>query len=230
MKALYLILLAPSLSYAASCDKTEVDSSFSKSKETVIKDDAFLPPLPLFDGGIIICNKSMSFSNTRKNEVTRREEGEVNKIKYRYYLSDGSGVVQGEPKNTLDVLKDEYGSNWDTSCKKDLMNDTHWCMISKKNLSIGVWGDKKYFVSIGQEHYPGSNTMIRIGSGKPYTSAQDAQFTQQQVAAIITDIGQAEEVTIRYTKWPYKSPIDKEISTYGLQEGLVIINKLFDSM
>lgn len=230
MKRLLFALIAPSISYAASCDKVEIDPSFSKEKETVEKSEITNLPTPLFENGTVICKKHIKIMDMSKNEITRREEGDVNGVKYRYYLSDGSGSVQGKPNNTLDIISDERGSNWSTSCQKDLMNDTHWCMMSKKDLSIGTSGKGKYFILVGNNHYPGTKSMIRIDSKKPYTSAQGENFTQQQVTSIIADMGEAEEITTRYTEWPYKNNVDKKISTYGLQEGLVIINKLFDSM
>lgn len=164
------------------------------------------------------------------NETNKVESGSINNIMYRVYYSDGSGRVQGLKTNTLDYAKDESGTNWSTQCTKDEMDDSRWCTLGKgNNLRVGIWKDGTSFVSIGYEHYPGSNVTIRIDKGKPITASEKPSFTRAQSDDIINALKSGKSALTRYQNWPYKNNIDTPIDLYGFTEAWSILNSIFNA-
>src|SRR5690606_11704046 len=97
-------------------------------------------------GGKIHCDVGLDYGSMKNNVSIRIETGEYQGLKYRIYHTDGSGSIQGLPGNTLDILGDQYGTNWSTRCVVDEMDDTAWCSISKSGVAAGIWKDGSKFI------------------------------------------------------------------------------------
>lgn len=208
----------------ADCPKTEYESGFNKKLPIVRGDELITSNSPLFPKGNVTCRIGLNYRKMSENESLRIETGALNNIKYRIYYQDGSGSIQGDRSSTLDTIKDLQLTNWSTGCKVDGMEDTHWCYITKKDLTVGVWKDGRNFVSIGHDHFPKSNMAIRIGQNKPISALAESGFTNVQVKEIIEALRNGDEALTRYQEWPYEKNKDLKIDLYGFKEAWEIIN------
>lgn len=123
------LLLSP-LAEAARCSSTVHEPGYKKSAPTIDAPELLVADGPLIAGGKVTCHVSYDLMSGNHNVMHRIETGVLDGIKYRFYYSDGSGLVQGLAENVLDVLKDKYSENWSLRCRKDEMNDTHYCSMT----------------------------------------------------------------------------------------------------
>jgi hypothetical protein len=187
---------------------------------------------PLFEGGKVVCSYSREWRDRTKkvNNRDRIEEGKYNGVKYRFYYADGSGTIQGLPTNTLIGTHDKYSTNWSMSCNFDRMNDTAICSLSRGDIWFSIYGPKKYYVSIGTQHFPPSLIVFRSDKNEPISATAKRGFTSEQEAEIIKQIKTASKVSTRYWKWPYKRDLDETFEPYGFAEGWFILNKIYDNL
>lgn len=213
------------LSYAdADCPNTSYDSGYRKQLPIVSGEELITSNTPLLPNGKITCRIGLNYRKMSENEKLRIETGALNSIKYRIYYMDGSGLIQGDKNSTLDTIKDLQLTNWSTGCKVDGMEDKHWCYITKKDLTVGVWKDGSNFVSVGHDHFPKSNIAIRVGQQKPISAVAETGFTSTQVNEIIEQLKNGGEALTRFQEWPYDKNQDLKIDLYGFKEAWEIIN------
>lgn len=226
MASLPVVFLFSSLAEAAQCSNTVYESGYRKTIPTVDSPEFITAAGPLFPGGTVTCHVSFDLMSGKNNVMHRIETGTLNGIKYRFYYSDGSGLVQGLQENVLDVLKDKYSENWSLRCRKDEMDDTHYCAMSRDSLTIGAYGHSSRFVSVGSEHFPRSSIALRVDKEAPVTALADPGFSSAQEVALVTAMSKGTSVLTRYVKWPYESNQDKQVSLFGFNAALQIIDTL----
>lgn len=223
------MLVAAAAQADLACDKTTYDPSFKKKELWNEPVELIVTPPRIIDGGKILCRKDRDLQKNI-NTLHRIEEGSLNGVKYSLYYQDGSGSVQGVKSNALDILKDSYDSNWSTRCKVDSMDDSRWCAMSKGPLTIGIWQEHVYFITVGSDHFPGSKVLIRTGQSQPISKLAKDSFTNAQVTSIIQELKIAKTVKTRYREWPYDVDKDKEIDLFGFNEGLQIITTMYNKI
>jgi hypothetical protein len=151
-------------------------------------------------------------------EMSKRETGELNGVAYSFFYTDGSGTFAGASGNTA-TYKDKRDTNWEVQCKKDPVTDRKHCQMKIKDLWIFVYPKGGVTVSIGHEHYPGSNVTIRIDQSAPISTAHhDGDFDPQTSLRLIRQLKKAKSVTTRYMGWPYRSWNDETWELYGFNE------------
>ncbi|HDS1796977.1 MULTISPECIES: hypothetical protein [Pseudomonas] len=219
------LLLSP-LAEAARCSSTVHESGYKKSAPTIDAPEFLVADGPLIPGGKVTCHVSYDLMSGNHNVMHRIETGVLDGIKYRFYYSDGSGLVQGLAENVLDVLKDKYSENWSLRCRKDEMNDTHYCSMTREALTIGAFGATSRFVSVGSEYFPGSSIAIRVDKQEPITAPANPGFTNSQETALIAAMSTGTSALTRYVQWPYEANKDKKISLFGFKSALAIIDTL----
>lgn len=223
----FMLSLASVASASMRCDKTEYDSSYNKKLDTV-EESAINMNEPLFSGGALMCNVSINYLSQKENVKTQVSYGDFNGIKYRVYYSDGSGTIQGEKNNTLDFS--ERDSNWSLQCLVDGMADTHMCHIRKGDLYVWLSSDGSPFVSIGNNHYPGTGVAIRIDKLKPIDTQDKGFVASSTVEKILSELKSGNIVMTRYQKWPYKAYVDRTVNLYGFKEAYEILKKVQSSI
>jgi len=181
----------------------------------------------LFDGGVVSVSKMHNYTEDR-DERHRIETGTFKGTRYRVYYSDGSGSVQGLPGNTLDVVRDTHGTNWEIRCSVDKMDDTRYCTLSRGGLTIGIWKDGSHFVSIGYQHYPGSDVTVRIDKNVPITAGENVGFSAAQVEAIVDQLQKGEMILTRYQKWPYQTNRDESCPVFGFAQAWEILHVVWE--
>lgn len=211
------------------CADTKFDKGYKSNLAIIDEDELIKGNNALFQSGTITCNVSFDYKTLKNNKRMRTETGSHDGIKYRIYFSDGSGTVQGLPTNTLDYVGDQHGTNWSTRCKRDEMDDTHWCALDRGDLRIGIWKDGTPFVSIGNSHYPNSDIAIRVDKNKPITASEKIGFTSAQSIEIIDQLKKGNSVLTRYQEWPYQSNKDKSLELFGFPQAWEILQKIHES-
>lgn len=104
--------------------------------------------------------------------------------------------------------------NWTVSCRRDKMTSARSCLVYKDDLYVGVYGNGRLTFSVGDEHFPGSQSSIRIGSRRFDTGQRDGYFPN--APQLVQLMKNGTPVVTRYMKWPYREWIDKEFVSYGL--------------
>lgn len=226
-------LLAALLSIAAAADAVchtidYVDGADSSTPFTVGAEMLSLDA-PLVEGGVIECRVRRGIRNPRGYELSRVEKGIYSGLKYRIWYSDGSGVIQGDPESTLETMADLHLENWSFSCKADEIDDSHWCSMRKKGISVGVWKDGSGVVSVGHSHYPGSSVTIRVDKNAPITKSEDSSFSQSQTKEILDQLRAGTSAVTRYQEWPYQSNKDTRVDLFGFAEGFEFLNLVHKS-
>lgn len=108
--------------------------------------------------------------------------------------------------------------NWTVSCRRDKMTSARSCLVYKDDLYVGVYGNGRLTFSVGDEHFPGSQSSIRIGARRFDTSQRDGYFPN--AAQLVQLMKNGTPVVTRYMKWPYREWNDKEFVSYGFDTAI----------
>lgn len=209
------------------CPKTEYGKSYRGNNPTVNSIEIIKRNSPIFEDGEIKCNIDMDYRKPNTNVRSRTETGTYKNIKYRFYYTDGSGTIQGDENSTLDTIKDLHIKNWSTSCKKDAMDDKHWCTLTKEDVTFGIWKNGTYFINVGHSHYPRSKVTLRVDKNQPISISSDGEFSKKQIESLLSQIKNGQDIISRYQEWPYESNIDKTTSLYGFNAAWEILNAIY---
>jgi hypothetical protein len=144
------------------------------------------------------------------------ERGALNGEWFRLFAD--SAVVAGS-KDSAPARWGDSG-NWSISCSRDKMTSVRTCLIHKGDLYIFVRPGGKISVSVGNEHFPRSQTSIKIGSKRFDTTEQDGFFANG--AQLAGQMGNGIPVVTRYMKWPYRTWIDDEFTAYGVKTSIQV--------
>lgn len=93
-------------------------------------------------------------------------------------------------------------------------------MIKKSDLYVFVYQNGRLSVSVGYEHFPGSQTSIKIGARRFDTRDKDGDFSNS--AQLVSLMGDGAPVVTRYMKWPYQHYVDDEFVAYGLSTSVAV--------
>lgn len=131
------------------------------------------------------------------------ETGEINGINYRFWLTDGSGRV----------------GNWDVKCERDKFNDNRTCTMwySYDDLTISLNQLGRVEILVGIEHFPGTPVLLRIDNAMPLKTPEPG-WSGKAAIAIVSKLRNAQKISTRYQRWPYKDNIDTEIQLAGFAE------------
>lgn len=115
--------------------------------------------------------------------------------------------------DTNDIL---FG--WDISCKKDAFNGKKICSISRDRLMI-LLIDGRYIVSVGRNHYPGTESAIKVDDNVHYTG-KEGIINPFYANLIVKQMKEGKKATIRYREWPYDYNKDSEVDLTGFTKKL----------
>ena len=190
-------------------------------------------PQPVISPDVKFGSKGKIIKET-SGELSSREEGEYNGVRYRFYHRDGSGVFgqvddsarAGLLNSALQPATAATGSTqgfhadlvgWSTACKQDPLGGRRHCLAYKDDLWLFVWDDGDESVLVGTKHMPGSATSISIGKLPPLISTGKG-FRGREAKTILEQLFQEPTVSIRYKKSPDNFNIDKQTNTFGARE------------
>lgn len=143
-----------------------------------------------------------------------RDEGTLLNAKFIVYRDSAS--VQAAPESKLSPIN---ASTWSLACQRDKMTNSKTCYAHKGDLWIFFPQVGRAYVSIGTDHFPGSQTSIRIGTKRFDTMSHDGNFAQAEILSALKD---GSMVVTRFMKWPYRSWVDDEFKLHGSQATIAI--------
>jgi len=161
-----------------------------------------------------------SDQKSAKCEVTDEEnaQGKLNGVWFQFLR--GSAVVQGSSGTDVkDWLKSEY---WSVNCDRDKITEVKSCVLRKNEnemfIRINSLGRTSLYV--GFDHFPESQTIIKIGKKVFSTNDQYGYF--QNPKQLLATMKDGAHVITRYTKWPDRSWVDSEFTTNGIDTAVLI--------
>jgi len=209
---------------AAPCQATRYEPSFRKDQPIVAADELIKADGPIIPGGKVVCTVEFDF-RTMQNVADRIETGSLNGKEYRFYYSDGSGLVQGLPTSKLNSSA-PYANNWSLRCDKDAMSDTHSCSFSRADLTIGTSNNGGHSVTVGYRHYPNSNVGVRVDKNPAVIAPAVNGFSPQQQAELMQQLLSGRAVLTRNVEEPSPMNVDKTMVLFGFAEATQIVDAL----
>ena len=91
-------------------------------------------------------------------------EGQIGEVRYR---RDNSGDAEFKIRKESDESPQDRKKNWIVDCIIDAMSDLKACFVRNGVYRVAIDRLCKPHVIIGRDHYPGTEVLARIGSGKP---------------------------------------------------------------
>jgi len=138
---------------------------------------------------------------------------------------DGLGVMISNIASGLSVTNSTedvpYNNSWspfawNTTCSKDKFNGRKSCSLSKahSNIMVSIF-DGRHSVYIGQDHFPRSQSAIKIDNNTPVYGYEGSSNTPQKV---IEQMKKGKVAYTRYKEWPYEYNQDGETDLTGFAE------------
>lgn len=193
-----------------SCDDT---SSFSKIREmfpsrpVVVGKQLLKPTARAAPGAQVECSLD---TGDRELVFFQREVGELGGMKYLVSYLDGSGSVGEDPVDS-----------WYLSCSVDPIEDTRSCRMLRDSLMVIAFAGGPEVVRVGTNHYPGSESVIRLDKGTPFRSRADGIFVDAK--KILAGLETCNQAVLRYREWPSEAPTDKVVNCAGFRQARSIL-------
>ena len=168
--------------------------------------------------------KSKTFCATQKDAACEHinatdEVGLLGDLRYRLFIDSAS--VATEPGIDINDYKQP---RWSVGCNRDKMTGTKTCSVSRGALWVFFRSAGPSIVSVGDEHFPGSVSSIKVGAKRFDTRHQDGIFSNSQ--QIIRALSDGQPVVTRFMKWPYREWEDDEFNATGFQAASRLANWL----
>lgn len=155
-------------------------------------------------------------SNACRVTDSAEQHGELNGVWFVLF-SDSAAVASSAGTKAEHWLKADH---WDISCSRDKMTSARSCYVTKGDLYIFVKSDGRLLVSVGDEHFPNSQTSLKVGSKRFDTTQRDGFFANGK--QIVAAMRNGTPVVTRYMKWPYRSWVDAEFDAYGVETAVQV--------
>ena len=107
---------------------------------------------------------------------------------------------------------------WEISCKNDTMTDKRSCSIvsSENRLFIFIEKSKVSHICILGHDFPYRKGAIRMGKDKPITTDYEGCISGNHIKKLYS----AQDISLRYYKWPYDYSKDESSTIYRLKEAV----------
>lgn len=136
---------------------------------------------------------------------------------------DGSTLFSARDESGADLKLDKvikYDDSelkkWSISCSKDKFNGSKVCSLSKLHNAVMVnIINGKYSVYVGGNHYPRTQSVIKIDYNNPIYGYEGSSQTPQKV---IEQMKNGRIAYTRYKEWPYEYNKDGEVDLIGFTE------------
>lgn len=145
-----------------------------------------------------------------------------------YVLKDNNGstlLTAREPSEEkykeFTVEKKTYSPvqsmrDWNFSCSKDKFNGRKSCSLSRahSDVMVSIFGGRDS-VYIGQNHYPRTQSVIKIDNNASVYGNEGSSNTPSKV---IEQMKKGKTAYTRYKEWPYEYNKDSEVDLSGFKE------------
>lgn len=138
------------------------------------------------------------------------EVGKIGDVQYHLYRDSASIAIE------LGTAPDEGSDgSWRISCSRDKMSEVKTCFVQRGDLWAFFSSRGAPIISVGNQHFPGSVTSIKVGQRRFDTAHRDGNFANpQQIIATMKD---GQPIVTRYMRWPYRAWEEGEFQSTGFQ-------------
>lgn len=130
-------------------------------------------------------------------------------------------MSNSEPESAVKRLKTTYYPEtspleWNYICSKDKFNGKKSCSLNKaySNVMVSIFDDR-YSVYVGRNHFPRSQSAIKIDDNTPTYGHEGLSNTPKNV---IEQMKKGKVAYTRYKEWPYEYNQDGETDLTGFAE------------
>lgn len=141
--------------------------------------------------------------------------GSVNGVTF-LYRSNGFGLLA--TSSDMDWQKMSRQNSWGVECTKDAIEDYVSCRLTRDDLLVVLFDDRRLRVIVGKDHYPDSEVAVRIDEGLPFRG--EIGFRGDTATAIVEGLENGTMVVTRYQEWPYRTNVDRRLTLFGFREAL----------
>jgi len=127
--------------------------------------------------------------------------------------------------NSVSTSIDKYNS-WGISCKKDVFDDSKYCVLFKDDLYISILNGR-YSILIGTSHYPRSGSALKIDKNQTI-NGYEGVIKNPTVA--IEQLKKGRIAYTRFMKWPYEHNRDGEIDLSDFNESIKEMKRQYDAL
>lgn len=145
-----------------------------------------------------------------------------------YKDSDGSTILSGRESNKTDYQKvktikyeDALSRAWKPYCSKDAFTGSKKCSMNYQDVQVSLI-DGKYGVYIGRNHFPRTQSAIRVDGNVPIYGYEGISKSPK---IVIEQMKKGKTAYTRYQEWPYKYNQDGEADLTGFAESF---NKMLE--
>lgn len=135
--------------------------------------------------------------------------------------NDGTYLSNRKSDNGLSHIKtthypDILASDWNYNCSKDKFNGRRSCSLNKAHSDVMVSiFDGRHSVYVGRNHFPRTQSAIKIDNNAPVYGREGSSNTPQKV---IEQMKKGKVAYTRYKEWPYEYNQDGETDLTGFAE------------
>lgn len=147
---------------------------------------------------------------------------------YIYKGLDGSTILSGRDSSKTDYQKvntikyeDALGRSWKPYCSKDAFTGSKKCSMNYQDVQVSLI-DGKYGVYIGRNHFPRTQSAIRVDGNVPIYGYEGISKSPK---IVIEQMKKGKTAYTRYQEWPYKYNQDGEADLTGFAESF---NKMLE--
>lgn len=147
-------------------------------------------------------------------------------------LASGSYSVDSNKNHKEDDLPvlnmDSAADEWKINCSKEKIYNKKRCIMFKlnKDVIVSIFDGKKA-VYVGSNHYPKTESIIKIDDLQPVYGLEGDTNTPQKV---INQMLKGAKAYTRYVEWPYNYNKDSELDLSGFSDKYAEMLELYNSL
>lgn len=218
------LLVSAGASADTDCTHTSRESYVSGWEEV---DAQQLLHRPVMPQGTVNCTYFPD-QDQKLNVLARFEQGVLNGAEYKVYYADGSATIQGERDQPLGSTDDP--DNWRLLCKSAGHDRLYHCTLNKGNLLLRKGADGAMTLTVGEQHRPDSEVLLRVDRNWAVTAPADSGFSVEQTGTLIEQMRTGQQADTRNQHLSRQGPSDKTLSLFGFNAALEILNNVFNQL
>jgi hypothetical protein len=166
--------------------------------------------------------------DNRLNVLVRYELGAVDGVGYKLHYADGSAVIQGN--RDVPLAQAGYQDEWKLACRKTPATSAYRCTLSRGDLRLEKDGAGRTSLTIGDNHRPGSELLLRVDTNWAVTAPAADGFSDAQTAQLLHQMRAGEKADTRYHDASLQGASQKPLPLYGFAQALDIMDRILDQL
>jgi invasion protein IalB len=154
--------------------------------------------------------------------LARFERGVLQGVGYKVYYSDGSGVIQGVPDQSLAGAG--YADTWRLSC--DRSGPPFQCSLARGELALHQTADGTRTLRIGGKPRADTQLLLRVDTQWAVTAPAATGFTAAQTRTLVDQLRAGKSAAIGYHDASVRGVSSRTIPLFGFAQGLEILDNV----